>query len=230
VARRTLSREIPRLEPDDGFVDRLAQLAAASSPTPGGVVVPTAFGRPAARTAAAAVAVAALTAGAAAAATHLPHPEHTSPTRQIYPIGTPSANDAGRRHHDRRSAADAPTEATVEGTLHRSDQQSVTSPGHAGPSWPAHSAPWLHGAPWDGHGYDHGDEHGHDREYGDEHGHDAADVWSDRWGPRHRSPIAQHGDSGWTDRGRWHDGDSGDDAWCDHGPGTPGADPNGAGH
>src|SRR5512133_3727346 len=73
VTYGTLMREIPHLEPDDAFVDRLAELAAASTPSRGGVVVPVAFGGPAARTVVVAAAVAAITAGAAAAATHLSH-------------------------------------------------------------------------------------------------------------------------------------------------------------
>jgi hypothetical protein len=130
VTHGTLRRELPPLEPDDEFIDRLAQLAAASRPTRGGVVVPAAFGRPAARTVAAAAAVAALTAGAAAAATHLPRPDHTSPTSPITSIGTPHANDDGDQARDDQPAAGPATEVPQDGALAASNEPSpVSDPG-----------------------------------------------------------------------------------------------------
>ena len=76
----TLRRDIPTLEPDPGFIARLADLAAASTPSRGGgpvtSVVPVAFGAPATRAVAVAAALAAVTAGAAAAATQMSHLQH----------------------------------------------------------------------------------------------------------------------------------------------------------
>jgi hypothetical protein len=79
VTHGSLMCEIPVLEPDDELLDRLAELAAASRVSRGGVVVPVAFVGPASRAVVMAATVAAVTAGAAAAATHLSQPRHEQP-------------------------------------------------------------------------------------------------------------------------------------------------------
>ena len=89
----SLQCDIPTLEPDDDLVDRLAGLAAASRPSRGGVVVPVAFGGPAARAVAVAAAVAAITAGGAAAATQLAHRATPEPAPPITSVGTPSPDE-----------------------------------------------------------------------------------------------------------------------------------------
>ena len=119
---QTLLREIPTLEPDDAFVARLAELAAASTPARA-IVVPVAFTSPAVRAAAVAAAVAAITAGAAAAATQLSH-THPEPTPPITSVGTPSpgdddSDDTGRTHDARDDATPAGTATQPAATADR---------------------------------------------------------------------------------------------------------------
>jgi len=126
VTHGSLMREIPRLEPDDEFVDRLAQLAAASTPTRGGVVVPVAFQGPAARSVAAAAAVAAIAAGATVAATQLGHPHDNSPVPPISSVGTSGADDDhGPRQHRTARGAD-PSGTSAEGA--QPEGQDSTAP------------------------------------------------------------------------------------------------------
>ena len=109
----SLQCDIPTLEPDDDLVDRLAGLAAASRPSRGGVVVPVAFGGPAARAVAVAAAVAAITAGGAAAATQLAHRATPEPAPPITSVGTPSPDDSGR-HHEHSGPAAPPVVDTAD--------------------------------------------------------------------------------------------------------------------
>lgn len=169
MTQSRLGREIPRLEPDDEFVDRLAQLAAASRPTRGGVVVPSAFGGPATRTVAVAAAVAAITAGAAVTATHLPHPEDTSPTAPITSVGSPTPSAGADRHQDRRRALDQPVDAVQDAAPYASGPDArETHPARPGRSG---RSPWNDA--WQGHWP------GHHRGHADDHGHDpSADQWN----------------------------------------------------
>lgn len=109
----SLMREIPRLEPDDEFVDQLAQLAAASKPTRGGVVMPVAFQGPAARSLATAAAVAAIAAGATIAATQLGHPTDDAPVPPISSVGTSGADDDHGSRHTRTAREVDPSQTSA---------------------------------------------------------------------------------------------------------------------
>jgi len=158
VTHGSLMRDIPRLEPDDEFVDQLAQLAAASKPTRGGVVMPVAFQGPAARSLAAAAAVAAIAAGGTLAATQLGHPHDDAPVPPISSVGPSDADDDhGSRQHRTAREAD-PSETSAEGNdstardaSSAADQAGVPTPNDHGSPGPDDS-PGDHnsGGPGDG--------------------------------------------------------------------------------
>src|SRR5436190_17407707 len=141
----TLRCEIPVLEPDDDFVDRLAELAAASRPGRGRVVVPVAFGGPASRAVVIAATVAAVTAGAAAAATQLSDAHHDEPAPPGTSIGIQRPGESPRHRHDARATrvADHPTADDVRD---QEDGQTQTDTGKTGdaPTTSEPASPVLH--------------------------------------------------------------------------------------
>ena len=159
---------IPTLEPDDDLVDRLVELAAASRPTRGGVVVPVAFGGPASRAVVIAATVAAVTAGAAAAATQLSEARHDVPAPPGTSVGiqhpdgsTPNRHDATTtRVVDGRIAVSAADRAADNADGHTSSDSGTTadSPTTNDPASPVH-----HGPSGTTPGANHpGDDHGDD--------------------------------------------------------------------
>lgn len=144
-----LRLEIPVLQPDEAFVRRLAELAAASTPS-SGVVVPVSFGGPTGRALAAAAAVAAITAGAAAAASQITH-SHDSPAPPISTGGTqvptsPSSSDSpdsgrtdppvsGHEPASQAVAADTTTSTQDPQAFHttRTQDSSESGPGPSDP-------------------------------------------------------------------------------------------------
>ncbi len=176
----SLQCDIPTLEPDDDLVDRLAGLAAASRPSRGGVVVPVAFGGPAARAVAVAAAVAAITAGGAAAATQLAHRATPEPAPPITSVGTPSPDDSGR-HHEHSGPAAPPMVDTADAPKdHQPGEVTQQPPAVSPPRADDHSDPGPladdspEPDPTTGPGDDH--HHGH-------HGQDDGDDDSDHSGP-----------------------------------------------
>lgn len=195
----SLMRDIPRLEPDDEFVDQLAQLAAASKPTRGGVVVPVAFQGPAARSLATAAAVAAIAAGATVAATQLGHPHDNSPIPPITSVGTSGADDDHSPGQTRTARGDDPSETGAE-------DQGSTAPNSSSSTNHAvvPTTPDDHGSP--GSDNSSGDHHGSSTPTNDPSGHDAGD---DHGGsPGGGGPGS--GPSGGSDGGS-HDGSGGKD-------------------
>jgi len=236
VTHGSLRCEIPRLEPDDDFVDRLAELAAASRPARGGIVVPVAFGGPTARAVAIAAAVAAVTAGAAAAATQLSHARQDEPSPPTSSVGIHRPHDAtGRRpttdtHHARHQESDAAEPA---------DDRTGSDPGATRQSPPADVAvaPMPQGpgdttsgsndpstAPSDHHGDHHGDGQG---DQGDQQG-DQGDQQGDQQGDHSGSDTS--GDSGGDSGPGTSDGgsqDGGGPAGSEDGSGAgSGSDPS----
>ena len=214
----SLSCDIPVLLPDEAFVRRLAELAAGSTASPG-VVVPTAFGRPATRALAAATAVAAITAGAAAAADQLTH-THESPappisTRVTEDPSASSTDDPDARHSDHPAVnqpGDGPGSRTTSGPL---GGVLLTDPsgthGHTdhGPTTGPTPDPGDHSGPGDHHDpdaddTDHSDPTGDPLEGGDD-GHSGSDSGS---GDGSDGPSASG--SGGPDGGSGSDPGSGD--------------------
>jgi hypothetical protein len=163
VTHGSLMRDIPRLEPDDAFVDQLAELAAASKPTRGGVVVPVAFQGPAARSLATAAAVAAIVAGATVAATQLGHPHDDVPVPPISSVGTSGADDDhGSRQHRTARGAD-PSGTSADGA--QPGGQDSTAPDSSSPADQAvvptpndHGSPGSDDSPGDHHSGGPGDD------------------------------------------------------------------------
>jgi hypothetical protein len=192
--------DIPTVEPDDDFVARLAELAAASTPSRGGVVVPVAFGGPASRAVAVAATVAAVTAGAAAAATHLVQ-SHDVPSPPGPSVGihrpAPSTDD---RQERTTAAQDHPsTQAGDRAQDTPRDQPTGDDPVAPVQHEPSH--PTSSHAPGD----DHQDDQGDQGDPGDE------------------GDQGDHGQQGSNDG----DGDSGDSG--DSGDGGPGSGDTGGG-
>lgn len=149
----SLMREIPRLEPDDEFVDQLAQLAAASKPTRGGVVVPVAFQGPAVRALATAAAVAAIAAGGAVAATQLGHPHDSSPVPPITSVGTSDAPDDHGSRHTRTTRGTDASQTSADGGAPRADDSTApdfsSTTRSVGPSEDNHGSPGSDDSPGD---------------------------------------------------------------------------------
>jgi hypothetical protein len=202
VTHGSLMRDIPRLEPDDEFVDRLAQLAAASKPTRGGVVVPVAFRGPAARSLATAAAVAAIAAGAAVAATQLGHPHDNAPVPPISSVGTSGADDNHGSGHQRTARETDPSRTSVGGSQPQGHDStgpdSSSSTQAVVPAHDDHGSPGSDDSPGDHHsnGTPGDDPTGHE---GGEHG-----------GPGSSGPGSDDGSSGPS--GGTHDGSGGKDS------------------
>ena len=195
----SLRCEISTLEPDDHFVDQLAELAAASLPTRGGVLVPVAFGGPAGRAVVIAAAVAAVTAGAAAAATHLSDARHDEPAPPGRSVGIhrPDGPAPARAHH--RDTTTSGAHDTLPAAQHPAPNHNVEHqpPTAADPAQPTADGP-------DGTGPVGGNDPGNDP--GDDH----------------------HGDHQSTDPGDGTaDGDSGDSGGDTGGGDTGGGDTSG---
>ncbi len=157
----SLRLEIPTLVPDEAFVRRLADLAAASKASPG-VVVPAAFGGPA-KAVAAAAAVAAITAGGAAAASRISHSHHQSPTPPFSTHDTHSPHSASRAP-GRGHTQDAEASTGGQGPGHSvpvGTQPSATHGGTPPPAQPTPSGPETHDPTQDS-----GDDGGHDGDHG----------------------------------------------------------------
>jgi len=165
VTHGSLMQDIPRLEPDDEFVDRLTQLAAVSNSTRGGVVVPVAFRGPAGRSLATAAAVAAIAAGAAVAATQWGHPHDNAPIPPISSVGTSGADDNRGSDHQRTAREADPSETIVEGAQPpghgSSGPDSSSSTRAVVPAPDAHGSPGSDDAPGDHHSAPGDDPTGH---------------------------------------------------------------------
>lgn len=197
MSHGSLRCELPTLEPDDDFVDRLAELAAASRPSRGGIVVPVAFGGPTARAVAIAATVAAVTAGAAAAATHLSHDRQLEPSPPASSVGIHRPDTSTDRHATTHRHGEEQPQGDHAADLTRDDTHAdpgtpsqsphATIPGAPAPHGPGDTTPGSHEP-----GDDQGDDHqGDDNQGDDNQGH--------------------HGDDQGDDQGDNGSGDSGDD-------------------
>jgi predicted transcriptional regulator len=162
VTHGSLMRDIPRLEPDDELVDRLAELAAASKPTRGGIVVPVAFQGPVARSLATAAAVAAIAAGATVAATQLGHPHDNDPVPPITSVGPSGADDDHGSRHTRTAREADPSQTNAdrgEPAGHDSSgPDSSSTTGAEGPTTDDHGSPGSDDSPGGGHTGSPGDD------------------------------------------------------------------------
>lgn len=130
VTHPTLSQDIATLQPDDDFVNQLAQLAAASRPTRA-TLIPAEFSGPATRAVAIAAAVTAITAGAAAAATHLGESHHTAPA---HPSGPAGIHEPPERTTHSHTPTNRPTPTPAHPTAHTVNHSSPQTPAPAPPA------------------------------------------------------------------------------------------------
>jgi hypothetical protein len=204
VTHGSLMRDIPRLEPDDEFVDQLAQLAAASKPTRGGVVVPVAFRGSAARSIAAAAAVAAIAGGATVAAAHLGQPHDSSPVPPANSVGTSGADDDHSPGQTRTAQGADPSETGAEDHGSPAPDSSPSTNQAVVPTTPDdHGSPGSDDSP--------GDHHGPAQPNDDPSGHDAGD---DNGGGGPGGPGSDTGSGG------HQGGNSGNDGGSDGGNGS----------